>query len=133
MNDQLRKTFQEILSEEAARSAWKLETKARNASWLAKIQPEQASKLYSIKDAALRQLFRIPDHAPVIRDAWTTNRGFLLSIRLKSTVSLLHAPFDKLDPETQRTQGAWIAQRARGRRWQKPAKVHRAACGLEAA
>jgi hypothetical protein len=114
-----RKMFQEILREEAPRSVRKLETKACSASWLAKIHPEYSSGLYSIKHAALKQLFRIPAHAPVIRDAWTTSRGFLLSVRLRETNALLHVPFSELNIEIQRAHGRWIARRAYGRWWQE--------------
>lgn len=120
MTAKQRKSFQEILREEAPRSAWKLEAKARSASWLAKIHPEYSSAFYAIKHAALKQLFRIPAHAPVIRDAWTTSRGFLLSVRLRETNALLHAPFNELNTEIQRMHGHWIVRRARGRWWQKP-------------
>jgi hypothetical protein len=115
-----RKSFREILREEAPRNASKLETKARNASWLAKIQPKQAKELYSIKHAAVRHLFRIPEYAPIIRDAWTTGVGFLLSIQLKRTGFLLHVPFNQLNPAVQQTQGAWIARRARNQSWEPP-------------
>jgi len=125
-----RKTFQEILREQAARSAWKLETKARSASWLAKIHPEYSSGLYAIKHAALRQLFRIPGHAPVIRDAWATSQGFLLSVCLKNTDALLHAPFNELNTGIQRAHGSWIARRASGRWWQKPQRTGKAIWGL---
>jgi hypothetical protein len=120
-----RKTFQEILREEAPESAFKLEIKARNASWLAKIQPAHSPGLYSIKHAALRQLFCVPEHAPVIRDAWTTSHGFLLSVRLNRTGSLLHVPFDELNATTRQAQGAWIGRRARGRWWQGPRRTGR--------
>lgn len=119
MRQKQRKTFQEILQEEAPRNAWKLETKARSASWLAKIQPQCSTELYSIKHAALSQLFRISEHAPVIRDAWITGHGFLLSVQLTRTGSLLHIPFDALRTTTQQAHGAWIARRARGRYWQQ--------------
>jgi len=112
-----RKTFHEILQAEAAHNAQKLETKARQASWLAKLHPERAADLYAIKHAALRQLFHIPEHAPVIRDAWTTGRGFLLSVQLSRTSALLHLPFDQLTLPLQRMHGSWIARCARGRRW----------------
>jgi hypothetical protein len=126
MRQNHRKTFREILREEAPRNAWKLETKARTASWLAKIQPRCSSKLYSIKHAAVRQLFRISEHAPSIGDAWTTGRGFLLSVRLVRTGSLLHVPFDALRVTTQQTHGAWVARRARGRYWQRlTPRIHR--------
>lgn len=115
-----RKTFREILREEAPRNAWKLETKARSASWLAKIQPQCSSKLYSVKHAAVSQLFRISEHAPVISDAWITGRGFLLSVRLVRTGSQLHVPFDALRITTQQAHSAWVARRARGRHWQQP-------------
>jgi hypothetical protein len=113
-----RKTFREILQEAAPETALKLEVKARHASWLAKIEPQYSSELYSVKHAALRQLFRVAEYAPLIRDAWTTNRGFLLSVRLNRTGSLLHVPFSELNAATRQTQGAWIARRARDRRWQ---------------
>jgi hypothetical protein len=122
MSQKQRRTFREILREEAPRNAWKLETKARHASWLAKIQPQCSAGLYSIKHAALTQLFRISEHAPIIRDAWVTGRGFLLSVLLRRAGSLLHMPFDALTVTTQQVQGAWIARRARGRYWQRPAR-----------
>jgi hypothetical protein len=127
---QRKKTFQEVLREEAPRSAWKLETKARCASWIAKIQPEHSCELYPVKHAALRQLFRIPAHAPVIRDAWTTSRGFLLSVRLKRTGALLHVPFNELNATTRQQHGSWIARRARGRWWQTPDRTQRSAWGV---
>lgn len=114
------KSFEEILREEAPHSAQKLEAKARNASWIAKIRPEHSNKLYAIKHDALRQLFRIPAHAPLISDAWTTSRGFLLSVRLSRTGSLLHVPFGELNAKTQQSHGLWVARRARGKRWQTP-------------
>jgi hypothetical protein len=131
MHDQRRKTFQEILREEAPRNAWRLETKARSASWLAKLEPQHCSALYSVKHAALRQLFLLPRHAPVIRDAWTTDRGFLLSVQLQSTGSMLHVPFDALRVTTQQAHGLWVARRARGRRWQTPPVPSRPALGSD--
>ena len=124
MSQKQRKTFQEILREEAPRSASKLESKARSASWLAKSQPQCSSELYSIKHAALSQLFRLSEHAPVICDAWITGRGFLLSVRLRRTGSLLHLPFDALRITTQQAHGTWVARRARGRYWQRPQRIH---------
>jgi hypothetical protein len=120
MHNKGRKTFQEILREEAPRNAWQLETKARSASWLAKLEPQHSSALYSVKHAALRQLFLVVPHAPVIRDAWTTGRGFLLSVRLQGTGSMLHVPFHALRVTTQQAHGLWVARRARGRHWQRP-------------
>jgi hypothetical protein len=118
-----RKTFQEILQEEAPRSVSKLEVKARNASWLAKIHREHSSRFYSIKHAALRQLFRIRTHAPIIRDAWTTSQGFLLSVLLRKTNALLHVPFNELNTDIQRAHGRWIARRARGKWWEEPRRT----------
>lgn len=118
-----RKTFEEILREEAPRSAGRLETKARNASWIAKIRPQHSAKLYAIKHDALRQLFRIPTHAPLIRDAWTTSRGFLLSVRLRRTGSLLHVPFGELNAKTRQAHGVWISRRARGRWWRRNQRI----------
>jgi hypothetical protein len=118
-----RKTFREILQKAAPETALKLELKARHASWLAKIEPQYSSELYSVKHAALRQLFRVPEYAPVIRDAWTTNRGFLLSLRLNRTGSLLHVPFNELNAATRQMQGAWIARRARDRWWQSQRRM----------
>jgi hypothetical protein len=129
MDRQGRKTFQEILREEAHRNARRLETKARSASWLAKLEPRHSSALYSVKHAALRQLFGMPLHAPAIRDAWTTGRGFLLSVQLQSTGSLLHVPFGALNGATQQAHGLWVARRARGRQWRTPMK--RPAFGAE--
>jgi len=127
-----RKTFQQIVQEEASRSARKLETKARQASWIAKIQPDQSQPLYTVKHAALRQLFRIPTQTPIIRDAWSTSNGFLLSVRLRRTRSLLHVPLNELSVVTQQTQAAWIAQRARGRWWRKREHPQGAAYGKAA-
>jgi len=112
-----RKTFRAILREEAPRNALRLETKARAASRLAKVESQHASSLYAIKRAAIQQLFRIPAYSPAIRDAWTTDRGFLLSVGLMGTGSLLHLPFDALSSETQESKGSWVSERARGRRW----------------
>jgi len=123
MRSRQRKTFQDILREEAPHSAWKLEAKARNASWLAKTRREDSGELYAIKHNALRQLFRIPEHAPLIRDAWTTSRGFLLSVRLRRTGSLLHVPFGELDAKTQQAQGVWISRRARNRWWRRTLRI----------
>jgi len=128
-----KKTFNEILREVAPQNARNLETKARSASWLAKIHPAHSTALYSVKDAALRQLFGIPAHAPEILEAWTTTRGFLLSVRLRQTSAMLHMPFEGLRPEIQRTQGAWIARRARGRQWQQLPNHRRAMPGSKAA
>ncbi len=126
-----RATFQGILEEAAPLIARRLEAKARTASWLAKIQPNDESVLYDVKHAALRQLFRVPRHAPIVRDAWTTSRGFLLSLRLHETGALLHLPFNELDSKIQQTQGGWIARRARGRTWQARRGAHTAlpTCG----
>jgi hypothetical protein len=120
VDKQGRKTFREILREEAHRNARRLETKARSASWLAKLEPQHSSALYSVKHAALRQLFGIRQHAPAIRDAWTTGRGFLLSVQLQTTGSFLHVPFGALAIATQQAHGLWVARRARGRHWQTP-------------
>lgn len=117
MRNTQRKTFQDILRQEAPLCAWKLETKARHASWLAKLHPGQASELYSVKHAALRQLFRISAHAPLVRDAWTTPQGFLLSVQLARTGSLLHVPLNELNVVTQQAHVAWAARRARGKWW----------------
>jgi hypothetical protein len=118
-----RKTFEEILREEAPHNAGKLEAKARNASWIAKIRPEHSTELYAIKHEALRQLFRIPAHAPLIRDAWATGQGFLLSVGLRRTGSLLHVPFSELNAKTRQTHGMWISRRARGQLWHQPLRV----------
>jgi hypothetical protein len=123
MSTKLRKTFQAILSEESGRIASRLETKARQASWLAKIQPASSGELYSIKHAALRQLFKVPAYEPLIRDAWTTNRGFLISVRLRKTDSLLHVPFGELNAKTQQKHGVWISRRARGRWWRQMPRI----------
>lgn len=127
MRQKQRKSFQEILCEEAPRNALKLEVKARSASWLAKIQPQCSRAMYSIKHAALRQLFQIPEHAPAIHDAWVTGRGFLLSIRLAKSGAWLHLPFDQLKIATQRACGAWIARRARGKHWEGQQRILRSA------
>jgi hypothetical protein len=128
-----RKTFKEILQKEAPRSARRLEATARNASWLAKIHPEYSSELYAIKHAALRQLFRIPGQAPVILDAWSSASGFLLSVQLRRTRSLLHVPFEELRITPQQAHAAWVAQRARGRWWRPRTATNRSAFGSEAA
>ena len=112
------RTFRDILREEASRIAWELEVKATTASRLAKILPEDAAALYSIKNRTVSQLFRIPRQMPSIHDAWTTRRGFLLSIQLNRTGSFLHFPFEKLNAVAQRFYGPWVARRARGNRWQ---------------
>lgn len=119
-----RKTFEQILRDEAPRNARRLETVARQASWIAKIEPSQSRALYSVKHAALRQLFRIPAQAPLIRDAWCTNEGFLLSVRLRRTRSSLHIPFNELNVITQQAQATYIAERAQGR-WWHPRKTAR--------
>ena len=129
MQEKWRKTFRVILQEEAPRNALKLEAKARSASWLAKLQPGQSSALYSVKHAALRQLFEVPRHAPVIHDAWTTGRGFLVSVQLQSTDSMLHVPFNALRVATQQAYGLWVARRARGKRWQTPSTPLRRVMG----
>jgi hypothetical protein len=125
-----RRTFEEILRTEAPRNARTLKTKARSASWLAKVEPEYSGKFYAIKHAALKQLFRIPTHTPAIRDAWTTNHRFLLSVQLRETDAFLHAPFNTLTAELQGIHGHWIARRARGRRWQEPRRTLSPGCGL---
>jgi len=113
-----RRTFRSVLQNAAPCTAQRLEIKAQTASWLAKIEPEHQAALYAIKHAALRQLFRIPQHAPTIYDAWATGRGFLVSLRLTQTGASLHFPFGELGTEVQRSHGAWIARRARGKHWQ---------------
>jgi len=128
-----RKSFRDILREEAPRSAWKLETKARHASWLAKIRPGCSSELYAIKHAALRQLFCIPAHAPMIRNAWTTARGFLVSVELARTGSRLHVPLDALNLSTQQAHAAWVMRCARGKWWRPRPKARRATRHSEAA
>lgn len=114
-----RRTFRDILREEAPRIARELENKARTASRLAKIHPANASTLYSLKNRAIRQLFRIPGERPLICDAWTTHRGILLSIRLSRTGGFLHFPSDELHAATHEFYRAWIAKRARGQ-WFEP-------------
>jgi|SRR5579864_9268728 len=126
MGHQARKTFKEILQEEAPRNAFTLETKARTASRIAKIQPQSSVSLYSIKYAALRKLFQMPACAPVILDAWTTAQGFLLSVGLTRSSARLHFPFNQLNPEVQRSLGTWIARRARGRQWEQLASASNA-------
>lgn len=113
-----RKTFRDVLQKAAPRIARELEIRAQTASRLAKIQPRHAAQLYSLKSEAIRQLFRIPGQMPFIRDAWTTQRGFLLSIHLCQTGSFLHVPFEKLTEAAQQFYGAWVAKRAHGNRWQ---------------
>lgn len=117
MSSERRKTFREIIREESPRMAHELETKAQTASRLAKIQPEHAAKFYAIKYTAVRELFRMPGHAPLIRDAWTTEAGILLSIRLTETGALLHFPFDRLYSATQQFFRRWASRRAEGKRW----------------
>jgi hypothetical protein len=126
MGNPARKTFKEILQEETSRNASTLEMKARTASRIAKIQPQSSVGLYSIKYCALRKLFQMPEYAPVILDAWTTTQGFLLSVSLARSSARLHFPFNLLNPEIQRTQGAWIARRARGRQWEQLSRVSNA-------
>jgi hypothetical protein len=128
-----RKTFQQILREEAPRNARTLEAKARSASWLAKIQPTHARELYSVKHAALRHLFRIAGYSPVILDAWSSGRGFLLSVRLKRTRALLHVPLNELMITTQQAHAPWVAERARGKWWRQQEKIERRSCASEAA
>jgi hypothetical protein len=112
-----RKTFQEIVQGVAPRIARELELKARIASKIAKIQPIQAAALYSLKNRAVRRLFRTAGHAPLVRDAWTTAKGFLLSLKLTHTESWLHFPFDELTAATQRFYRPWVTKRARGNPW----------------
>jgi hypothetical protein len=116
---QQRLAFREILAKEEGRIASTLEHKAIVASWLAKAYPQKASAFYSLKHTALRQLFRVRGSTPIIRDAWTTSRGFLLSVRLVSTNSLLHIPFDQLLPDTQLINEARVAELAK-RKWWRP-------------
>lgn len=122
-----RKTFRQILQEEGPRIADHLETRARHASKLAKIQPACATTLYSLKCRAVRELFRLPGHAPFIRDAWTTHRGLLLSIKLTQTDSWLHVPLNELTAAAQQFYGPWAAKRAAIKRWQPAGGVHRSA------
>jgi len=122
-----RKTFQTILRDEAPRIARELEVKARTFSRLAKIQPLHAATLYSLKNSAVRRLYSIPEQMPFIRDAWTTRRGFLLSIRLRRTGSLLHLPFEELTPSARQFYRAWVTARARGKRWQQVPRRSRGA------
>lgn len=112
-----RRTFRDILRSEAPRIAQALEKKARIASRLAKIQPHQASQLYSLKYTAVRQLFRIPGQMPAISDAWTTHRGYLLSIQLRRTGSSLHCPFRQLPVLARQVYIGWVTQRAVGKCW----------------
>lgn len=113
-----RLTFREIVAKEQARMARTLEDKARMASWLAKAYPRKARAFYLVKHAAVRQLFRVPNSVPIIRDAWGVSRGILLSVKLVHTNSLLHVPFEELMPETQQTYVAWVSDCARRKRWQ---------------
>lgn len=112
-----RKTFQDIVWEESPRIARELEKKARTASRLAKIQPKHAAKLYAIKYAAVRELFRMPGQTPFVRDAWTTEAGILLSIRLAGTGALLHFPFERLHTATQKFFRPWASRRAQEKQW----------------
>jgi hypothetical protein len=113
-----RLTFRDILRQEAPQNAKALETKACTASRLAKIQPRHAAQLYFVKDLAVRQLFRIPGQMPFVRNAWTTEHGFLLSIRLCKTGAFLHLPFEELTDAAQRFYGPWVRKRAYENPWQ---------------
>jgi hypothetical protein len=125
-----RKTFQQILQGEAPRIARQLEMKARIASKLAKMDSVNPAILYAVKNAALQRLFSVPGFNPFIRDAWSTPRGVLLSLKLNRTDSWLHFPFHELNPPAQRFFGAWIAKRARGNPWHgsRTAPPRRAQC-----
>jgi hypothetical protein len=118
-----RRTFQEILRAESPRIARALETKARTAAWLAKTNPHTAQRLYSLKSQAVRQLFRIPGQMPLVRNAWKTQQGFLLSIRLRRTHSSLHFPYQELSILAQRLYAKWVADRARGKRWYSSSRI----------
>lgn len=115
----VRRTFGQILQQVAPRNAETLETKARWASWLAKSERSHAPEFYSLKDDALRQLFRIPSHEPVIRDAWVCGPHYLVSVKLRRTRSLLHVPFDELRITTQQAHGKRVIELARNKRWRK--------------
>lgn len=112
-----RRTFQQILQQERPRIARELEMKARIASKVAKLQPRRTSTLYELKNRAVRQLFRLPGHMPLVRDAWTTDCGILLSIKLSRTDSWLHLPFEQLSAAAQRFYGPWVRKRAYGNPW----------------
>ena len=124
MRTRERRTFQQILQQEQPRIARELELKARIASKVAKVQPRSASILYQLKNRALRQLFSLPGHMPLVRDAWTTNCGILLSIKLYRTDSWLHFPFEQLSVAAQRFYGRWVIKRAHGNRWQLVSTTH---------
>jgi hypothetical protein len=113
-----RRTFQQILQQERPRIARELEMKARMASKVAKLQPRYASTLYQLKSRAVRQLCAMPGHMPLLRDAWTTDYGILLSIKLSCTDSWLHFPFEQLPAAAQRFYGPWVRRRASGNQWQ---------------
>jgi hypothetical protein len=124
MRRQQRKTFQQILRDEAPRMARHLEMKARIASKLAKVTSVDSTELYSVKNRAVRELFRLPDHKPFIRDAWGTHRRILLSLKLNRTDSWLHFPFEELNGAMQRFYGLWAARRARRNLWQPAPRIH---------
>lgn len=121
MKKRHRLTFWEIVAKEEGRIVHTLEGTARTASWLAKAYPRKARAFYCLKHEALRQLFLVPGSAPVVRDAWTTGRGILLSVQLVRTKSFLHIPFDQLPPDTQRTHEARAAELAK-RKWWRPVR-----------
>jgi hypothetical protein len=111
-------TFQQILQQEQPRIARGLEIRARTASMVAKVQPQCALTLYRVKCRAVRQLCSMPGYRPLLRDAWTTDYGILLSIKLGCTNSWLHFPFEQLPPAAQRFYGPWVRRRASGNPWQ---------------
>jgi len=119
-----RRTFQQILERERPRIARELEIKARIASKVAKLQPSCTPALYQLKNRAVCQLFRLPGHMPLVRDAWTTDCGILLSIKLCRTESWLHFPFEQLSAAAQRFYGPWVTKRAHGNRWQPDSATH---------
>lgn len=111
-----RRTFQEILEQERPRIARELEIKARIASKVAKVC--SASALYQLKYRAVRELFKLPGHMPLVRNAWSTDCGILLSIKLCRTDSWLHFPFEQMSGAARQFYGPWVVKRARGNRWQ---------------
>ena len=134
MTTKHRKTFEQILGEAAAGDRSK-DGNEGQASFnrLPNSCLKVARTLYAIEHLAIRHLFRLQGQAPTIRDAWSSGRGYLLSVRLQRTSSLLHVPFDELRMTTQQAHASWVAQRARGRWWRPRTATNRSAFGSEAA
>ncbi len=81
--------------------------KARIASKLAKLDSVNPAVLYAVKNAALQGLFSVPGFNPLVRDAWSTPRGVLLSLKLNRTNSWLHLPFHQRCRNP--SEDGWIA------------------------